>query len=394
MHRELLQWIEIDASALAANLALFRAVVPPSARLMLVIKANAYGHGLAEIVGLARSLPVDVLGVHALDEGVAARRSGWPGPIFVLGYVPAARLGDALLHDLDLTIVDLAMLTAAEEVGRAAGRPIRGHLELETGTHRQGMGPEEFALALQRISEGRGVALAGLSTHFANIEDTTDPSYARGQLAIFEALTAPVARAHPAVVRHTACSAAALNLPETSFDLVRVGIGAYGYWPSRETRVTFRARQSEGNLRPVLSWKARIGQVREIAAGAYVGYGCTERVSRATRMAVLPVGYADGFDRGLSRTGHVLVTGHRARVLGRVCMNIVMVDVTDAGPVAAEDVAVLLGTSGGEHLDASDLAAILQTIPYEILARLSPDIPRFVVDAEATSQEPDPAVLA
>ena len=386
MRSDILQWIEIDASALRHNLGIFRSAIPPATRLMLVIKANAYGHGLDEITGLVRALPVDVLGVHALDEGIRARRAGWSGPVYVLGYVAEARLGEALLHDLEITIVDRRMLEVADRIGRNAGQAIRCHLELETGTHRQGMDAEEFRHCLRFFDDGAGVELVGLSTHFANIEDTTDQSFARRQLETFSELTGPVKGGNPGLVRHAACSAAVLTLPETSFDLVRVGIGAYGYWPSRETRVSFRNREGEGTLRPVLSWKARIGQVREIPAGAYVGYGCTERVARPTKMAVLPIGYSDGFDRGLSRIGHVLVRGRRARVLGRVCMNIVMVDVTDAGEVSPEEEVVILGASEGESIDANDLGALLQTLSYEILARIAQTIPRFVISGESKEE--------
>ena len=380
MHPNLLHWIELDPSALRQNLALFREVVPPSTRLMLVVKANAYGHGLEEITRLVPTLPVDVLGVHSLDEAIRVRDAGWTGPVYVLGYIASARLGEALDHDLDVTIVSPAMLEAAEAAGRSRGSRIRCHLKVETGTHRQGMNDDELHEALRTLRGSRGTVLAGLSTHFANIEDTTDPTFAKSQLEAFTRRTSEIAAEFPGVVRHAACSAAALTLPETSFDLVRVGISAYGYWPSKETRVSFRTRAGEGSLRPVLSWKTRIGQVRDIPSGAYVGYGCTERVARDTRMAVLPVGYSDGFDRGLSRIGHVLVRGRRARVLGRVCMNIVMVDVTDIPDAAPEDEVVLLGRSDAETIDANDLAALLQTLSYEILARISPTLPRFVVE--------------
>ncbi|MEZ4651263.1 MAG: alanine racemase [Candidatus Eisenbacteria bacterium] len=382
MRSELLHWIEIDSSALRHNLSLFREIVPPSTKVMFVVKANAYGHGLEEVTRLAPTLPIDVLGVHSLDEAVRVREAGWTGPVYVLGYIATARLGEALDHDLDVTIVSLAMLEAAEATGRSHGDRIRCHLKVETGTHRQGMDPSELGSCLELLRQSQGTTLAGLSMHFANIEDTTDSSFARAQLESFVQRTAGIVEEFPGAVRHAACSAAALTLPETSFDLVRVGIGAYGYWPSKETRVSFRTRAGEGTLRPVLSWKTRIGQVREIPSGAYVGYGCTERVARDTRMAVLPVGYSDGFDRGLSRIGHVLVRGRRARVLGRICMNIVMVDVTDIPDAAPEDEVVLLGRSESESIDANDLAALLQTLSYEILARISPTLPRFVAQPE------------
>ncbi len=383
MRDDLLQWIEVDLEAIRSNLSVFRGLVPDTTQLMMVIKANAYGHGLELVARNASALPIDVLGVHSLQEAERARQAGWAAKIYVLGYIAAQQVRRAHELDVDITIVDETMLNAvvdAVTTGAALeNQPLRCHLKLETGTHRQGMSEEEAARCIRRIDESPRLTLAGTSMHFANIEDTTDQSYARRQLENFCRLTDRLKAERPELVRHTACSAAALTLGETAFDLIRVGIGAYGYWPSRETQVTFRNQGHTGNLRPALTWKARIGQVRDIASGSYIGYGCSERVERDTKMAVLPVGYSDGFDRGLSRVGHVLVRGRRARVLGRVCMNILMVDVTDVGSVEPEEEVILLGRSGDETIDAAEMGALIQTISYEVLARLSQAVDRFAV---------------
>jgi len=377
----LLSWCEIDVAALAANLAAFRALLPAGAALLFVVKANAYGHGLRLLARLAPELRVDWLGVAQLEEAAVLRAEGWSGPALLLGYVPRASLADALDLDVDLTVYDPATIDELDRLGRARGRPARCHLKLETGTHRQGILEEELESYLARFRSGAGLRLAGASTHFANIEDTTDHSYARRQLDRYRSLLARVHEAFPAATAHAACSAALLVMPETGFAMARVGIGAYGIWPSRETLASHAGRGEAGvRLLPALTWKTRVAQVKWIPAGAFVGYGCTHRTSRRTRLAVLPIGYADGYDRRFSDLAHVLVRGARARVIGRVCMNVAMVDVTDIPGVEAEDEVVLLGRQESDEIKAADLAAIAQTIPYEILSRISPDLPRLAVD--------------
>jgi alanine racemase len=177
-----------------------------------------------------------------------------------------------------------------------------------------------------------------------------------------------------------ACSAAAILFPETYFNLARVGIGLYGLWPSRETLVSCRQRGQEPlKLKPVLSWRARVAQIKSVPVGAYIGYGCTYRTTRPTCLAIIPVGYYDGYDRSLSNASYVLIKGKRAPLRGRVCMNFIMVDITDIPGVALEDRVTLLGVDGREKITADQLASLAGTISYEIVTRLNPAIPRFIV---------------
>jgi alanine racemase len=383
----LLSWCEVDAAALRHNLQAFRSLLRAEAKLLFVVKANAYGHGLREIAGLAPSLQVDGLGVHQLDEAAEVRTAGWTGPVWVLGYTPHARLADGLDLGVEFTVYDAATLEALDRLGRARGLRAPCHLKLETGTNRQGIPGEDLDRFLEIFASSPGLRLAGVSTHFANIEDTTDHAFARGQLDCFRALVGRVrAAGFTAAVPHAACSAALLVMPETAFGCARVGIGAYGIWPSRETLASHTSRGEDLlRLRPVLAWKARIAQVKTIPAGAFVGYGCTRRTSHVSRIAVLPVGYFEGYDRRFSNLAHILVRGSRAPVLGRVCMDMFMADVTDIPGVAPEDEAVLIGRQGDEEIRAADLAAIAQTIPYEIVSRLSPQLPRIVLNMNQTA---------
>jgi alanine racemase len=273
-------------------------------------------------------------------------------------------------------------MDALDEIGRTRPHPIPCHLKLETGLHRQGITEEELPKFLERFHKAKGLHLVGVSTHFANIEDTTDRSYARHQLERFQRMSDTVREnGFKRIIRHAACTAAILTMPETELDWARLGIGAYGIWPSHETLVSIRTGELDYlDLRPALTWKARIAQIKRAPAGAFIGYGCTHRLTRATRLAVIPVGYSEGYDRRLSGLAYVLIRGNRAPILGRICMNMFMCDITDIADAVPEDEVVLIGQQGSDQIRASDLAAFAQTIPYEILARISPAIPRVLVN--------------
>ena len=377
-------WLEIDVGALAANVRAFRARLG-GARFAAVVKSEAYGHGVALVAPAALRAGADWLAVWGANEGLPLRALVGPDvPILCLGHTPPQDFPEAVAADLRLTLYDPAAIPALARAARAAGRTARIHLKLETGTHRQGLEADEaVALARAVAAVAPAVELEGVSTHFADIEDTTDHGYAEAQLARFTDSVERVSAAgtRPGV-RHTACSAAAILFPHTHFDMARVGISLYGLWPSRETLVSARERGLSGfALTPVMAWKALVAQVKDVAAGGYVGYGRTWRAQRRTRVAVIPVGYFEGYSRALSSRAHVLVRGRRAPVLGRVCMNMFMVDVTDVPGAAAGDVATLLGRDGDEAVTAEALAGWAGTIHYEITTRVNPLLPRIAVGA-------------
>jgi alanine racemase len=217
--------------------------------------------------------------------------------------------------------------------------------------------------------------------HFANIEDTTDHSYAQRQLEKFMEYVDLLGQNDINIpVKHVACSAAAILFPETFFDMVRVGIGIYGLWPSKETYLSCIQEEREPvNIKPVLTWKTRVVQIKDVPDGAFIGYGCTYKTTRPTKLAVLPVGYYDGYDRHLSNASYVLIAGKRAPLRGRVAMNFITVDVTDIPDVCLEDEVVLLGPQDSERISAEQLASLCGTINYEIVTRINPEIPRLVV---------------
>lgn len=377
-------WLEIDAAALRNNVRAFLGRLSPATKLMAVVKADAYGHGMAVVVPPVLEAGAAWLGVWGLGEGITLRQQVGPAQrILLLGHTPPPDYGEALAHDLALTIYDPAVVAPLAAAAGAAGREARLHLKVETGTNRQGLDPRHVAQLAREVAATPGLVLEGLSTHFADIEDTTDHAFADGQRAVFAATAAELEREGLLPpIRHTACSAAAILFPETHFEMARVGISLYGLWPSRETLVSARERGININgfsLTPVMTWKCLVAQVKEVPLGGFVGYGRTWRAMRPTRIAVLPVGYYEGYPRGLSGRAHVLLHGQRAPVLGRICMNMMMVDVTDIDGVQPGDAAVLLGRSGDERVRAEDLATWASTIHYEITSRIHPSLPRIAV---------------
>jgi alanine racemase len=379
-----LNWVEVDGAAIRSNLAEFRRRLTPATLLGAVVKSNAYGHGMLEVAALAREASVDWLCVNNVDEGVALREAGHDLPILILGYVALAALDAVVAHRLRPVVYNLATLDRLEDLAARSGTTVPVHLKLETGTHRQGVLESDLPAFLERFRSSSRLKLEGVSTHFANIEDTTDHGFAESQIAAFARMSSSVAEAlRSAPIRHAACSAAVLLFNRTHLDLARIGISLYGLWPSKETYVSCLERGKPSlDLTPALTWKTRIAQVKTVPEGGYVGYGLAYRATRPTRIAVLPVGYFEGYDRGLSGVGHVLVHGKRAPVRGRVCMNMCMVDVSDIPKAAVEDEVVLLGAQGEERIRAEQIAAWCGTISYEIVSRIHPSLPRVVTRSE------------
>jgi alanine racemase len=277
--------------------------------LMPVVKSNAYGHGHELVVRALAEEGADWFGVNSLDEALETRRLAPESRILVLGYVDPGEFREAVEAGLDLTLTNPSDIPLLDRAARAAGVEGRLHLKVETGTHRRGVPEAEFEEAAAAVREASpSLRCVGLSTHFANIEDTVDHSYAEEQLRRFgEAERNLGDLGLRFEMRHTACTAATLLFPDTHFDLARVGIGLYGLWPSRETRLSFRMQErNEVELRPCLTWKARLTQVKTVPAGSDIGYGRTYRTGSESRIGVLSVGYHEGYDRRFSSVAHVL----------------------------------------------------------------------------------------
>jgi len=373
-------WLEISTTAFKRNLKTVRRLAG-TRKIAAAVKANAYGHGLREIISLLAESDIEYIALHSCDEAERARRYGWNRAILMVGYLARGQLEAVFDLNLEPTVYNLETIRRLGRLSERYRAAVDLHLKIETGTNRQGVEPARLDKFVAAVKKHPRLRLRGVSTHFANIEDTTDHSYAAGQLKLFSrAVTRLRGLGLKPKLRHTACSAALLLFDNTKFELVRPGIALYGLWPSKETYLSYRLQGGTNRiLEPALSWRTRVVQVKEVPADAFIGYGCTYRTTSKTKLAVLPVGYYDGYDRGLSNLAYVLIRGRRAPVRGRICMNLMMVDITDIGGVRLEDTVTLLGTDGTEYIGADLLADWAQTVNYEIISRINERLPRVIV---------------
>lgn len=364
-------WAEVDLGALGHNVGEVRRLVGSKVKIMAVVKANAYGHGAAEVARAAVRSGADWLGVATPEEAFSLREEGVEAPILVLGYVPYTDLEELIRKDVSITVFSLAQAKDASRVAARRGAAVRVHVKIDTGMMRIGFLPgrktEEEIFQLASLP---GVVAEGIFTHFA-LADAEDKSFTREQLKRFLALVSSLERGGLRIpLRHAANSAAIIDIPETHLDMVRAGIMIYGLFPSPEVS------QNKVELRPVMSWKSRIILVKEVGAGTGISYGHTFITARKSLIATVPLGYADGFSRLLSNKACVLVRGRRVPVVGRICMDQFMADVTGVEGVAEGDEVVIFGRQGQEFIGVDELAQALGTINYEVVCMVSSRVPR------------------
>ena len=365
---------EIDLEAIRHNVRVMRAHIAGDAKLMAVVKADAYGHGAIPVARAALQAGAQALAVAIPEEGVELREAGIDAPALVLGAIDCDTpdAPEAVVrYGLTQTVFDEKAVRVLSAAGEKLHRAAQVHVKLDTGMNRIGLRDAQQVRALVRlIDELPGVELAGCFTHMATA-DGDDSAGTIEQLARFEALCGAIEREHPGkIVRHAANTASIFRYPQAHADMVRGGIALYGYPPVPEAQ----------GLRPAMRWVTRAVMVKQIAQGERVGYGGAFEAGRPTRVMTVPVGYADGYRRALSGKGCVLVQGMRAPILGRVCMDQIMVDVTDIPQAQAGDEVVLLGAQGNDAIDAQEMADWLGTISYEVLCSPSRRVPRVYVN--------------
>ncbi|MGE5139524.1 MAG: alanine racemase [Rudaea sp.] len=363
-------WAEIDLDAIAANVAAFRRHVGPTVQVIAVVKANAYGHGAAPVAEAALQAGAARLAVHRAIEGVELRRAGIRAPILVMGYTPPAAGGTVVDWQLTPTVTTQEFARALSARAAAAGREVPFHIKIDTGMSRYGLLPTEAVEFARALTALPAIRLEGVFTHFATA-DAADQTHVREQLRIFNGVLDSLRAARIEVpLAHAANSAATMRLPEAHFNAVRPGIALYGMDPSSEWPPVFPL------ARP-LTLKSRVSRVRDLPAGAGIGYGRTHITARPTRAALVPVGYGDGYHRVLSNRGAVLVHGERAPILGRVSMDQIVVDVTEIAGVQQDDEVVLVGRQGAAEIRAEEVAALAGTINYEVTTALLPRVTRI-----------------
>ena len=371
-------WVEINRAAIVSNFLKLREISGDST-LMPVLKSNAYGHGLEQVYDCLKDLAgLEWIAVNYLFEAHHLRKLGFQGDILVVGPVFEKDLHEA--KELKTTV----FLSHWENLDHWLSLPEKplAHLKFDTGMGRQGFLPEETKQILAKIDSQSSSFIRGFATHFANVEDVTVHEYARLQLARFlQVQEVATDMGYADRLFHSASSASTMLLPDSRFGLCRTGISLYGFWPSAATKLSYLSEVGESaELQPALTWKTKVAQVKIVREGGFIGYGCTYRAPKDMKVAILPVGYYEGYMRSLGeKNSYVLIKDSRCSVLGRICMNMLMVDVSHLKEVSVGEEVVLLGRSRAEELSASQVAEWAGTIHYEMTTQIHAEIPRILL---------------
>ncbi len=366
-------WAEVSLDAIAHNAGLFRKQIAEGCRLMAVVKANGYGHGAVQAAQAAIHAGADCLGVALVDEALQLRAAGISQPILVLGYTPPFGVEAAVRQGITLTVDTQEVLQETIACAKKQGCAARIHLKVDTGMSRIGLSTTRAVIELAELAAAAApfVILEGVFTHFADA-DGPDPAYTLEQFARFQAcLDALEAHGLHVPIKHCCNSAATMRFPQMHLDLVRIGIALYGLYPSAQLRLP------EYPLQQAMQLKTKIASLRRIKPGQTVGYGRTYRAAEERLIATVPIGYADGLSRTLSNRGFALVRGHRVPIIGRVCMDQTMLDVTDVESVqAGEEVILFGGTGEAASISIDEVADWIGTINYEVVCQLGVRVPR------------------
>jgi len=375
-------WAEIDLAAVAHNAAVLARLVAP-AELCAVVKAHGYGHGGPAVARAALAGGAGRLAVALVDEGAELREHGVTAPVLLLSECDPAAAATALSYGLTPTLYSAEGIAAFSAAALAAGRPVGVHVKVDTGMHRVGAAPEDLRAIAAAVVAERSLQLEGIWTHLPVADgEAGDRAYTEGQLALFDRLVAELAAAGlRAPLLHAANTAGAIAFPQARYDMVRCGLGLYGYLPGRSVQGAFDAQAGGEQLRPAMALKARVVAVRMLQAGERPSYGRLRPLPARSLVATVPIGYADGVPRSLFDGGYeVLINGARRPLAGAVTMDQLVVDCGGDASVRPGDEVVLLGRQGDEEITADDWAAMAGTISYEVVCGVGPRMPRIVIN--------------
>lgn len=365
----MLNWVEVDLKKIKNNILKLKDFLGAKTKLLAVVKANAYGHGLVPVAKAAAETGADFLGVDDIEEGLSLRRARVKIPILVFGPGEEILVKKAVRADLTLTVYDHETVKMISKFARELKKKTQVHLKVETGMNRYGVLKREVVDFVKFLKRTPRIELEGIYSQLS-MPENRDKTYTFRQIGEFNEILELLRREGIKIpIRHLAKSAAALSIPSSLFDMVRLGLVIYGLFPTPGLGTFF-------DLEPALTLKSRIAEIKKIGVDERVGYGGTYLTKAPTLIAIVPFGYADGYDRGLSNLGKVLIRGERAQVIGRVCMSAIIVDITDVPEAQVGDEVVLIGKQGSEQITAGELAGLLDTINYEIVSRISESLPR------------------
>lgn len=379
-----LVWAEVNLKTIGNNIRQVRKITGANVRFMAVVKANAYGHGMIEVAKCAMDNGADAFGVAKISEAIRLREAGLELPVLIFGFTPLSFAKHLVEYDFTQTVYSNEMAEALSTAAVVLGKKIRIHVKIDTGMGRLGLLPDclryvdslsekrnEIVCEIESIDKLPGLETEGVFTHFATA-DSKDKTYANRQFEIFtEILDQLHSHGLDIPVKHAANSAAIIDMPETHLDMVRCGILVYGLYPSADVN------HHRISIKPAMALKTRIIHLKRVQPGFKISYGGTFEAGRSIVIATLPVGYSDGLNRLLSSGGYMLVSGKRANIAGRVCMDLTMLDMNDDLKVAVEDEVVILGRQGKAAITADEIALLTNTINYEVLTSIPENIKRY-----------------
>jgi len=376
--------IEISKSAYKKNIKYLRKLVGDHTVISSVIKGNAYGHGVENIVPMAEANGLSHFSVFSASEALqVCKVKSHKSDVMIMGYLDDEEIEWAIANDVEFYVFDTERLDKAFETARKLDKRARLHIEVETGFHRTGFDYSYMPELIEKLKNNYPhFIFEGLCTHYAGAESIANYVRVREQISLYRKFYRYFQRHDLLPIRkHTACSAAVLTYPTTIMDMVRVGIAQYGFWPSPETQM-FRFRkdtQDENPLRRLISWKSRVMVVKDVEAGEFIGYGSSYLANKKMKIAIVPVGYSNGFSRSLSNMGRVLIRGKRVSVIGTVTMNTLTVNVSDIPNVERGDEVVIIGKQKRMNISVASFSEMSNQLNYQTLTRLPVDIPRHVV---------------
>jgi len=375
MSTSLNTWVEINQKDFTHNIHQLKMVIGPGILFSPVIKSNAYGHDLLQIAQLCEvNTNVDWIGVVSLSEAVCLRKNYITKPILVLS-IWDEDITYALLYNIDVVICDYFYAHHINSIARTLHKKAYVHIKIDTGLSRLGILAEHAQKVIEKIAQLSHIIIRGIFTHFSDSEQH-DNSFAHKQIHIFNKLLESI-KTISIPYKHISCSAAVLTIPHAHFNFCRAGISIYGLWPSHETKQKTKKMYPQFELKPILQWKTRIIQIKIIPKNQYVGYDRTYKTDQRTKIGILPIGYYDGYDRKLSNCAKVYLKGKLAPIIGRVAMNLTIIDLTDIPNPQLHEEVTLLGPF--RELTATDIAHKIGTINYEVVTRIHPAIPRLLV---------------
>ena len=371
-------WIEINKKAIKHNFLVFRSLINKKTKFMAVIKSNAYGHSFIDFAFEMEKLKADFLGVDSITEGLALRKEGIRLPILVLGYTLPEMVYVAAENNISLSVSTFESLQYIVKNQKKLKKTLNIHIKVDTGMHRQGFLMSDSKKVLEYLSSklNNKIHVEGLFTHFATAKNPSFPKHTKGQIDEFKLWINVFKQAGFNPISHSAATAGTILFPEAHFDMVRVGVGLYGLWPAKEVKTAFEKRIS---LMPILSWKSLISGIKKLPKGSRLGYDLTEFLSKDSTVAVVPIGYWHGYPRSLSSKGVMLVKGVECKVLGRVSMDMICIDVSKVKNLHVGDEVKVIGNDSNSTCSMEGISGILDVSWYETVTRLNPLIKRFYI---------------